>query len=311
MNIRRTGSDPVVIVSLQKGLADRNRLPLSHVIKVLQEVRGMIIDAGREIFKERGVEQPTTDFGLELVADQSGVAIRKGSLCVMVAITRDVEVGVRAAQAVLATVHGLEKGGKLAPGTAPKQLEPTEARIVHRLERIAFINQGAKAEAKFQVKGPKLLLAGTAGTSAKAPIRKSAVFGARAVEAIGAYRLPVFEEANLMLYGRLFELKDQADEDLAGVFWGELKMDNGDKWRVQFQDEDQDRVTPLFRRQIAVTGTAHYYQTKSPKLISYLGSVSPDEDRDYNNAFDELFGCEKASFSASLDDLLKMRYEQE
>lgn len=309
MKTRRTGSDPVVVISLQKGLADRNRLPLAHVIKVLQEVRGMIIDAGRELLKERGIEQPTTDFGLELIADESGVTFHKGSLRATVAITQDVEVGVRAAQKVLATVYALERGRKPTPGAAPKRLEPTEARIVHRLDRIAFINQTAKAEAKFEVKGPKLLLA---GDSTKVPVRKSAVFGARAVEAISTYRLPVFEEENLMLYGRLFELKDQADaEELAGVFWGELKRDNGDKWRVQFRDDDQDRVTPLFRRQITVTGTAHYYQTKSPKLISYPGSVSPDEDRDYERAFNEIFGCEKHSFTAPLDKLLKMRYEED
>jgi hypothetical protein len=305
---RQTPGDPVVIVSLQKGLADRNRLPLSHVIKVLQEVRGMIIDAGRELLKERGVEQPTSDFGLELVADESGVTFHKGSLRATVAITRDIEIGVRAAQAVLATVHDLGTTRKTTLSSPPKQLEPTEARIVHRLDRIAFINQTAKAEARFEVKGPKLLLA---GGSQNGPVRKSAIFGARAAEAISAYRLPVFEEENLMLYGKLFELKDQNDDEASGFFWGELKMDNGDRWRVQFTDGDQDRVMPLFRRQITVTGTAHYYQTKNPKLVSYSGTVSLDEDRDYDSAFNELFGCEKTAFSAPLDELLRMRYKEE
>lgn len=32
------------------------------------------------------------------------------------------------------------------------------------------------------------------------------------------------------------------------------------------------------------------------------------EDRDYQAAFDELFGCEKRSFNRPLDELLKMRY---
>lgn len=267
----------------------------------------MIIDAGRELLKERGVEQPTTDFGLELVADESGVTFHKGSLRATVAITRDIEIGVRAAQAVLATVYDLGTARKRVIGSPPKQLEPTEARIVHRLDRIAFINQTTKSEAKFEVKGPRLLLAG----DTKILPRKSAVFGARAAEAIGAYRTPVFEEENLVLYGRLFELKDQDAEELAKFFWGELKMDNGDRWRVQFSDEDLNLVTPLFRHQITVTGTAHYYQTKIPKLVSYPGTVSIDEDRDYDSAFADLFGCEKTAFSAPLEELLRMRYKEE
>jgi hypothetical protein len=75
----------------------------------------MIIDAGRELLKERGVEQPTSDFGLELVADESGVTFHKGSLRATVAITRDIEIGVRAAQAVLATVHDLGTTRKTTP----------------------------------------------------------------------------------------------------------------------------------------------------------------------------------------------------
>ena len=44
---------PVLIVTLQKGLADRQMLPLDHVIRVLEEVRQMVLDAGRK-FSETG-----------------------------------------------------------------------------------------------------------------------------------------------------------------------------------------------------------------------------------------------------------------
>ena len=40
---------PVLIVTLQKGLADRQMFPLDHVIRVLEEVRQMVLDAGRKI----------------------------------------------------------------------------------------------------------------------------------------------------------------------------------------------------------------------------------------------------------------------
>jgi hypothetical protein len=300
-------SEAVLTITLQKGLADRNRLPLAHVIKVLQEVRGMLIDAGREILKERGVEEPKNDFGLELLAED-GTAFHKGSVRSNIAITVDVEVGILAAQAVLETVRELDVALNQEFVGTPKRLEPTEARIVHRLERIAFINEIAKAEARFQVKVPKALMP----DQAMKTIRRPATFGAREAEAIRVYRLPDFVEENLLLYGRLFELKDPAEADEGvGFFWGELKRDNGEKWRIQFNDEDEGLVTPLFRHQVMVTGTAHYYQTRSPKLTANAGAIHADVDRDYEAAFDELFGCEKQAFNMPLDELLKMRYGED
>ena len=41
--------DLIFTLKFEKGLADRNRLPLEQVIKILQEFRQMIIEAGREI----------------------------------------------------------------------------------------------------------------------------------------------------------------------------------------------------------------------------------------------------------------------
>jgi len=274
------------------------------VIKVLQEVRAMIIDAGREIMKERGVEEPKSDFGLELIT-ADGRAFRKGSVCANIAITMDVEVGILAAQALLETVRELEANLSQEVARTPKRLEPKEARIIHRLERIAFINETARAEAKFQVKAPKALIPDRAAKT----IRRPAIFGARGVEAIRVYRLPEFVEENLPLYGRLFELKDPAEADVdVGFFWGELRRDSGERWRVQFSDGDEALVTPLFRRQVIVTGTAHYYQTRTPKLTAYAGAIRADEDSDYEAAFEELFGCEKQAFNMPLDELLKMRY---
>ena len=69
---------PLFVVRLEKGLADRQRLPLAHVISVLEEVRQMILDAGRELQADIGIEQPVLDFGLELIAGPDGVVFQPG-----------------------------------------------------------------------------------------------------------------------------------------------------------------------------------------------------------------------------------------
>jgi hypothetical protein len=56
--------EPILIVKLQRGLAERQRLPLDHVLRVLEEVRQMVADAGRDIHRNMGLEHQTVEFGL-------------------------------------------------------------------------------------------------------------------------------------------------------------------------------------------------------------------------------------------------------
>src|ERR1039457_464423 len=72
-------TDPTIFVDLTEGLADRNRLPLSHVIKVLREVESMVNDVGSRILHERGLEDQNPNFGIEIVAENS-VAFKTGSV---------------------------------------------------------------------------------------------------------------------------------------------------------------------------------------------------------------------------------------
>ena len=58
-------------IIFRKGLADRKRLPLAHVIRTLQEVDELIREVGRQVQKERGIENPTGDFGIELLAGRA------------------------------------------------------------------------------------------------------------------------------------------------------------------------------------------------------------------------------------------------
>jgi hypothetical protein len=100
-------SDPIFIMKFDHGLADRHRLPLAHVLSVLNEVRQMNVSVGKDVQRRRGIPEPSGDFGLELLAGRDGVVFKKGSVQAQVALTRDVNNGVFAADSVLSIVQKL------------------------------------------------------------------------------------------------------------------------------------------------------------------------------------------------------------
>lgn len=281
--------DPVLIVRITKGLADRKRLPLAHVISVLDEVRQMISDVGREIQKQKGVPAPSGDFGLELLASGSGVMFRPGSVQAQIAITQHVQTGIMAAQQVVRTVELLETSD--LPAIGPDK--PIDPRIVRRLNRIARIQRSDKTELHLAVKRPGF----------EKPL--AARFGDAGMAAARALQAPMFRMEEMTIYGKLFELADHdpAGEEETKGFWGQLCRDNGEIWRIQFKPDDLATVTPLFRKQVVITGTAVYYRVASPKII--VRDISPEHDRDYEAAFDNLFGCDKALYNADFQTLLR------
>jgi hypothetical protein len=296
-------SDPVFTIKLQKGLADRHRLPVGQVVSVLSEMRQMIEDVGRQIQKDKGIDGPM-DFGLELLADSSGAAFRAGSLQARIAITNNIEIGLLAAQRVLDTVYGLNRAQRKPVASAPQLQDAVQARIVSGLGRIAYVHDRSKAEAKFEVNTPK------AFRVADNKPRITATFGAVAVQRIRSLREPVFVEGGISLYGKLQVLSDKAQTDEgSGIFWGELSRDNGERWRIQFKDRDEPRVTKLWRKQVIVMGTACYYQVRSPKLIA--DEIDPDVERDYEAAYQELFGCDRGNNPIAFRTLLSRRYGED
>ena len=293
-------SDPVFTIKLQKGLADRQRLPVEQVISVLSEMRQMIEDVGRQIQKENGVDGPI-DFGLELLAESSGVAFRAGSVQAKIAITNNIEIGLLAAQRVLDTVYGLNRVHKKPVASASQVQDAVQARIVSGLGRIAYVHDRSKTEAKFEVSTPK------AFRIVDNKPRVTATFGAVAVQRIRSLREPVFVEGGVSLYGKLRVLSDKARTDEgSGMFWGELSRDNGERWRIQFEDKDEPTVTRLWRKQVIVIGTACYYQIRSPKLIAER--IDLDVERDYEVAYKELFGCDRGNNPIDFQTLLSRRY---
>jgi hypothetical protein len=279
-------STPVFIVKLQKGLADRQRLPLAHVVRVLEEVRYMIEEAGREVLRDKGIDLSKIDFGLELVAGTSGTVFRKGSVQAVIAITNHVQAGATAAKRIVATIDTLNSMKPSSPS------EDLDQHIVRRLNRIGQIQRTDKTELRLVFKRP--------GRS----LEKSATFGQDAIDSAWSLQAPIFSVENTNVFGKLFELRDKnPDEDGNKGFWGELRRENGETWRVQFKQKDLDRVVTLFGAQVSVTGTARYYRIAAPKLVAQ--DISVDRNRDFVAAFEELYGIDKKILDADLPTLIK------
>ena len=138
----------------------------------------------------------------------------------------------------------------------------------------------------------------------------TATFGNYGMASLTALQSPTLEVQGMSVYGKLTELvdHDETDEDGRG-FWGELRRDTGEPWRVQFKSSDSDQVTNLFRKQVVVTGRAVYYNVTRPKIVAE--TITLDTDRDYEAAFDEIFGSYKNVFNANLDTLIKRNREDE
>jgi hypothetical protein len=295
-----TTEEPILTIEIGKGLADRNRLPLPTVTRFLNEFKALISAIGRDLQTANGIQEATGDFGLEIVAGGKGNLFTKGSVRTQIAITRDPQTGVVAAQTVLRTLQLLNQGAR-KPATTETKFKPLEAKVVPYLDKMAFIASSAKSEARFSLKQDIV-------KTGRAPIK--GVFGELAVKQLREVRpKPVFIEHGVTAYGKLYELKDTSQEltDASTAFWGELRLDNGQKWRIQFAPGMESVVVPLFRKQVRITGDAHYYQQRTTKIIARDADL--DEERDYEAAFDELWGSEKDTLGkGSFRELLDARY---
>ncbi|MBL8239545.1 MAG: hypothetical protein JNM66_19130 [Bryobacterales bacterium] len=297
-------AEPVFTISLEKGLADRHRMPIDQVISVLSSVKQMIADAASELQSDEGDGKPL-DFGLEISSGLDGNAFRKGSLKAQIVITKNHAKGIRAAQRVLATIHDLSAVKKPPAREYSAEAELVTGRILNRLEKIAAIHEVSRSDAKFSVTVPKAFRVEPGIKKVKA-----ATFSERGLQALYAFREPVFRESGVTIHGKLAELKDKsALEREEGHFWGQLLRENGELWRIQFKNSQTDSVRLLFKEQVEVTGEAHYFQSRTPKLI--VKEIARDDERDYVKAFDDLYGLNKALYNAPLEIVLKRRYEPE
>src|SRR2546428_3683574 len=102
-------TETVFSIIFKKGTAEKNRLPLTHVIATLRELDSMIREVGRRVQREAGIETPDGDFGIELLAGATGLAFQKGSVKTASAITRDVRNGTETLTRIIQTTDIIEK----------------------------------------------------------------------------------------------------------------------------------------------------------------------------------------------------------
>jgi hypothetical protein len=287
----RRDEDTIVNVKLQKGLADRQRLPLADVLGVLEEFRLMVAEAGRRLQRERGVPNPTGDFGLEIVAGELGNLFKPGSVQAPLAITENVTTGILAVQEVVAMLNTLEEDEGV-----PEPNRQYDRSMLRRVSRLARIQKRDRMELEISIIRPGV------------DIPLTATFGTSGMASLSALQTPTLEVQGVSMYGKLIELvdRDESDEDGKG-FWGELRRDNGDPWRVQFRSSDIDLVTAMFRKQVVIVGRAVYYNVTRPKIVAE--TIALDADRDYEAGFDEIFGSSKSAFNADLDTLIRRNRE--
>ena len=285
--------DPIITVRLTKGLAERNRLPLGDVLSVLEELRQMFAIAGRRVQRQRGMANPTGDFGLEVIADGGASIFKKGSVEMPIVMTQNIATGLLAAQEVLSTLSALE-----ADAGVPEPNRNLDQNLMRRIARIARVQRRDRTELQIRVAHPDFA----------APM--DVTFGTSGMESLKALQVPTFQVEGVSLFGKLVQLVDyDPEDDQERGFWGGLILSDGDIWRVQFKPADVDRVTPLFRKQVHVIGKAVYYRVKTPKIVAE--SIVLDHDRDYEAAFDEIFGSYKNVFNTDFDTLMKRNNEEE
>ncbi len=286
--------DPVLIVRLKKGLAERNRVPLADLISVLDELRLMIAEVGRRIQRLRGVVNPSGDFGLEILAGEDHTVFQKGSVQAPIAVTMNSEIGVLAIQEVLNTMDALE-----TENGVPEPERGMDRLVLRRISRVARIQRRDRMELELKIQRP----------GAGADKIQKATFGRAGMDTLRALEVPTSRIEGVRIFGKLIQLTDHdVSEEIGKGFWGELIRGDGHCWRVQFPSGEDAEIAKMFRQQVQITGTAVYYRVATPKII--VQKIELDAERDYESAFDEMFGCYKNVLKSDLSTLIKqMRQE--
>ena len=258
----------VFSIVFKKGLAERNRLPLEHVITTLQQIQNMIREVGRQIQRDAGVEAPDGDFGIELLGGKTGLAFHKGSLSTAAMPTRDIPNAIHAINTLIKTTDVLQKKQQKQPLTVTEYGEE----ILRRLPKVSEIQEQDQTELHMSLSQGNQVL----GRSK---------LGEKGRETLKSLEASEFTVEAVTLYGKLRELRDMSrSEEQSGYFWGELLEDNGRYWRVRFKDDDQKKVLSLFRKQVSIEGNATYFKTRAPRV--HAKEIREEPMPDYVAAFD-------------------------
>lgn len=262
----RRSNEAIFSIIFKKGLANKNRLPLSHVLSTLREVDAMIREVGRKVQHEAGVQLPDGDFGIELLAGATGLAFQKGSLKTASALTKDIPNGTETLRRIIKTTNAIETKKVV-------QIDDFVTPVAKRLAAISPWQQQDKTELSIQLaEGGK--------------VSDSTRFSEKGIRAIQQMGQSQFSIESITLYGKLRALTDRSKTEKEDDIWGELLEDNGNTWRIKFVPVDLDRAKNLFTRQVVIFGDATYFKTKDPRLD--VKTITEDKERDYVAAFDHL-----------------------
>lgn len=109
-------------------------------------------------------------------------------------------------------------------------------------------------------------------------------FSSRGIEALRELGKAELQVEGVTVYGMLKKLAYFSDDEEGRFFWGELREDNGNDWRVRFHINDLQRVQKLFTKQVVLAGDATHFKTKSPRIDAR--EITEEKARDYLAAYD-------------------------
>ena len=256
---RQKPANPVFSIVFSKGTADQHRLPLNHVLEALAEIAKMIREVGIQVQRANGVENPDGDFGIELLAGETGGAFYASSVMAQAAVTRDVSNGLETISRIFRITDTVEKKNV-------RSVDQFGEPVLRHLGLVGKIQEKDNTELKMQL---------VSGRNKPKETRFSAA-GVAALRALGAAEFAI---QSVSLYGKLQRLTDSSEADESNHFWGQIREDNGKVWRARFGMSDLQKVQKLFTKQVMVSGDAAYFKTRSPRLE--VAEITEEKPRDY------------------------------
>lgn len=288
LEVAMTPPNPALQVRLRKGLAERNRLPLSTVLKILEECR-LLINA----FARRHSSDTEVDLQLEIVGSAPGEAFQSGSLQTIISAGAH---PVIAAQAIGELVSHLTRIEANDVSFAHGDSEGAE--ILRHFYKIGLYQEKVQSELQLSV----------VGVNGNSPT--AATLSAEAMATVRSLQTPNAEVKGIQVYGKLMELREiREDDDHGRGFQGDLLRDGGDRWRIRFREDQQSTATQLFRKRVVVFGDVKYFQTRSPLLA--VQRIDLDEPKNYLAAFEKFVGSVPELRTHSLNDLVRAIQEED
>ena len=255
----RKKSNPIFSIVFSKGTADQHRLPLAHVLETLGEIAKMIREVGIQVQRANGAQSQDGDFGIELLAGETGGAFFASSVKAEAAVTRDVKNGLETIRRIFQVTDTIEK-------KTVRSVDNFGEPVLRRLALVGKIQEKDSTELKMQL---------VSGRRKPKETRFSAV-GVAALRAMSTAELTI---ESVTLYGKLQRLTDFSEADEGNRFWGQIREDSGKVWRVRFNIADLQKIQRLFTKQVMVSGDAAYFRTRNPRLEA--AEISEEKPRDY------------------------------